>query len=162
MNCSMPGFSILDYLPEFAQIELVKPSNHLILCHSLLLLPSIFPALGSFPVSQLFTSAGQIIGASALASVLPVNIHGWFLLGLTDLISLQSKELSSLPQHHSSKASILWRSVVFMVQLSDWYMISLLQGIFLTQGWNLGLLHCRQILCLSRQGSLPIRYNGSL
>ena len=145
MNCSMPGFSILDYLPEFAQIELVKPSNHLILCHCLLLLPSIFPALGSFPVSQLFTSAGQIIGASALASVLPVNIHGWFLLGLTDLISLQSKELSSLPQHHSSKASILWRSVVFMVQLSDWYMISLLQGIFLTQGWNLGLLHCRQM-----------------
>jgi len=52
-----------------------------------------FPASGSFPVSQLFTSGGQRIGASASASVLPVNIQGWFPLGLTGLISLQSKRL---------------------------------------------------------------------
>ena len=51
-----------------------------------------FPASGSFPVSQLFTSRGQSIGASA--SVLPVNIKGWFLSGLTGSISLQSKGLS--------------------------------------------------------------------
>ena len=51
------------------------------------------PASGSFPMSQLFASGGQWIGASALASVLPVSIQGWFLLGLTGLISLLSKEL---------------------------------------------------------------------
>ena len=53
-----------------------------------------FPASGSFPVSQLFTSGGQIIGASASASVLPMRTHNWFPLGLTGLISLQSKGLS--------------------------------------------------------------------
>ena len=54
--------------------------------------PQSFPASGSFPVSQLFTSGGQSIGAST--SVLPMNIQGWFPLGLTGLISLQSKGLS--------------------------------------------------------------------
>ena len=53
-----------------------------------------FPVTGSFPMSRLFTSSGQSIGASASASVLPVNIQGWFPLGLTGLISLMSKELS--------------------------------------------------------------------
>ena len=53
-----------------------------------------FPASGSFPKSQLFTSDGQSIGTSASASVLTMNIQGWFLLGLTGLISLQSKGLS--------------------------------------------------------------------
>ena len=54
----------------------------------------LFPASGSFPVSQLFASGGHNTGASALAPVLPVNIQGWFPLGLTGLISLQSKGLS--------------------------------------------------------------------
>ena len=53
-----------------------------------------FPASGSFPMSRLFESAGQSIGASASASVLPRNIQGWFPWGLTGLISLQSKGLS--------------------------------------------------------------------
>ena len=53
-----------------------------------------FPASGSFPMSQLFTSGGQSIGVSALASALPMNIQGWFPLGLIGLISLQSKGLS--------------------------------------------------------------------
>ena len=56
--------------------------------------PQSFPASGSFPVSQLFTSGGQSIGASASVSVLPVIIQGCFPLGLTGLISLQSKGLS--------------------------------------------------------------------
>ena len=56
--------------------------------------PQSFPASGSFPVSQLFTSSGQSFGTSASASVLPMNIQGWFPLGLTSLISLQSKRLS--------------------------------------------------------------------
>ena len=55
-----------------------------------------FPASGSFPKSQFFASGGQSIGASAAASVLPMNIQGWFPLGLTGLIALQSKELSSV------------------------------------------------------------------
>ena len=58
-----------------------------------------FPASGSFPMSQLFTSGGQSIGASASASVLPVNIQGLFPLGWTGLISWLSKGLSSVPSH---------------------------------------------------------------
>ena len=53
-----------------------------------------FPASGSFPRSQFFTSGGQSIGVAASASVLPMNIQDWFPLGLTELISLQSKGLS--------------------------------------------------------------------
>ena len=64
-----------------------------------------FPASGSFPMSQFFTSSGQSIGASTSASVLPVNIQDWW-------------TLKSLLQHHSSKASILHCSAFFMVQLS--------------------------------------------
>ena len=60
-------------LPKLMFIELVMPSNHLILCCPLLLLPSIFPRLGSFQMSQLFASGGQSIGVSASAPVLPMN-----------------------------------------------------------------------------------------
>jgi len=83
-----------------------------------------FTASGSFPMSQFFTSGGQSIGVSALASVLPMNIQDWFPLGLTGWISLQFKWLStkSLLQHHSSKASFLWHSAFFIVQLSHPYM----------------------------------------
>ena len=59
---------------KLMSIELIMPSNHLILCHPLLLLPSIFPSSGSFPVSQPFTLDGQGIGVSASASVLPMDI----------------------------------------------------------------------------------------
>ena len=77
-----------------------------------------FPVSGSFPMSQFFVSDCQSIGVSASASVLPMNIQDWFPLGWTGLISLQSKGLSSLLQHHSSKASILWCSAFLTVQLS--------------------------------------------
>ena len=81
-----------------------------------------FPASGSFPMSQFFKSGGQSTGASASASVLPMNIQNWFPLGLTALISLQSRGLSRVLQHHSSKASILQHSAFFMIQLSYLYM----------------------------------------
>ena len=81
-----------------------------------------FPASRSFQMSQFFASGGQSIGASASTSVLPMNIQDWFLLGWTGWISLQFKGLSSLLQHHSSKASILWHSAFFIVQLSHPYM----------------------------------------
>ena len=84
--------------------------------------PQSFPASGSFPVSLFFTSGGQSTGASASASVLPMNIQCWFPLRMTDLISLLSRGLSRVLQHHSLKASILWRSAFFMVQLSHPYM----------------------------------------
>ena len=81
-----------------------------------------FPASGPFQMNQFFASGGQSIGVSASASVLPMNIQDWFPLGLTGWISLKSKWLSSLLQHHSSKASILQCSAFFIVQLSHPYM----------------------------------------
>ena len=94
MDCSMPGFPVLHYLPELAQTHVhwfgdaIQPSHPLTPFSSC---PQCFPALGSFPVSQPFTSGGQSIGASASALVLPMNTQGWFSLGLTGLISLLSK-----------------------------------------------------------------------
>ena len=79
-------------LLKLMSIELVMPSYHLILCRPLLLLPSIFPTSGCYPVSQFFASDGQTIGASASASVFSMNIRDWFPLWLTGLISLQSKD----------------------------------------------------------------------
>ena len=82
-----------------------------------------FPASSYFPVSQFFTSGSQSWSswAPAWASVLPVNIQGWFPLVLTCLISLLSKEHSGLLEHHNSKASILQCLSFFMVQLSHPY-----------------------------------------
>ena len=77
---------------KLMSIESVMPSSHLILCCPLLLLPPVPPASGSFPMSQLF--AGQSIGVSASASVLPKNTQDWSPLGWTGWISLQSKGLS--------------------------------------------------------------------
>ena len=78
-------------LLKLMSIKSMMPSNHLILCRPLLLLPSVFP---SIRVSQFFASGGQSFGVSASASVLPMNIQDCFPLGLTDWISLQSKGLS--------------------------------------------------------------------
>ena len=75
-------------------IESVMPSNHLILCHSLLLLPSIFPSIRVFSNESVHPLGGQGIAVSALASVLPMNIQDWFPWGWTGWISLQSKGLS--------------------------------------------------------------------
>ena len=101
-------------LLKFMSIKLVMSYNHLILCHPLLLCLQSFPASGSFPMSQFFKSGGHSIGVSASASVLLMYIQDWFPLGLTGLISLMSKGLSSLLQHQSSKASILEHSAFFI------------------------------------------------
>ena len=87
------SFTTSQSLLKLMSIELVMPSSQLILCHSLLLLSSIFPSTRVFPMSQLFTSGGQSIRVSASASVLLMNIQDWFPLGWTGLI-LQSKGLS--------------------------------------------------------------------
>ena len=86
------SFPIFQSLLKLMSIESVILSNHPILCHSLLLLPSIFPNFRIFPNESLLASDDKSIGASA--SVLPMNIQGWLPLGLTGLISLQSKGLS--------------------------------------------------------------------
>ena len=101
-------------LPRFVSIESVILSNHLILCHPLLLLPSVFPSIMSFPVRQLFTSSGRSIGASP--SVLPMNIQGWFPLGLTGSISLLSKGLSRV-----ISSTTVQKHQFFGAQPSLWY-----------------------------------------
>ena len=86
------SFYISQSLLKLMSIVSMRPSNHLILCLPYSSCSQSFPESGSFPVSQLFTSAGQSIEASA--PVLPVNIQGWFSLGVTGLIFLQSKGLT--------------------------------------------------------------------
>ena len=113
--CFVTSQSLLKLMP----IESVMPSNHLILCRPLLLLPSVSPSIKVFANESVLPESGQSIGASASATVLPMNIQDWFPLVWTGWISLQSKGLSkSLIQHLSSKASILWHSAFYIVQLS--------------------------------------------
>ena len=114
MDCSTPCFPVLHHLLEPAQTHVswvgdaIQPSLPL---SPLLLLP----ASGSFPMSRLFTSGGQTIGASASASVLPVNIQGEFHLGLTGLISLWSKGFSTV-----FSSITIWKHQFFSTQNSLW------------------------------------------
>ena len=87
------SLSITGSLLKLMSIESVMPSNHLIPFSSCL---QSFPASGSFLKSWLFASVGQSVGASAFASVLPMNIQGWSPLGLTGPISLHPRGLSSV------------------------------------------------------------------
>ena len=100
-------------------IELVMPSNHLILCHPFFLLPSIFPSIRVFSnESALCIRWPKYWPMSPLASVLPKSIQGWFPLEFNDLISLPVQgTLKSLLQHHNSKALIVQHSAFLMVQV---------------------------------------------
>ena len=95
---SMPGFPVHHQFPELTQTHVhwvgdaIQPSHPLVI--PILFHLQSFPASRSFPMSQFFISGGQSTGVSASASVLLMNIQGWFPLGLTGLISLQSKGLS--------------------------------------------------------------------
>ena len=106
------SFTISQSLLQLMSIESVMPSNHLILYRLLLLLPSVFPRIKSFPMSWFLASGGQRIGASASTSVLPVTIQDCVPLGLTGLI-LQPKDSQESFQNHSSKASLLQHSTFF-------------------------------------------------
>ena len=139
MDCSPPDSSVLHYLVGLAQIHVhwvgdaIQPSCPLLSPFSSCL-PS-FPAWGSFLMSQLFTSSGWSIGASASTSVLPMNIQDWFPLGLTGLISLQSKDSrESTPnttvQRHSfffSQPSLLYNSHIYtwLLENSVYMLISI-------------------------------------
>ena len=94
MDCSTPGFPVhhnSQSLLRLMSIESVIPSNHLIFCHPLLLLPSISPSIRVFS-NEFFASVGQNTGVSA--SVFPMNIQDWFPLGWNSWIFSQSKGLS--------------------------------------------------------------------
>ena len=103
-------------LPKLMSIESVMSSNHLILCHSLLLWPSIFPASGSFPMSQLRWPKYWSFSFNISTS----NEHPGLISSRMDCLDLLAVQwtLKSLLQHHSSKASILRCSTFFIVQLS--------------------------------------------
>ena len=88
------SFTVSQILLKLTSIESVMSSNHLVLIVPFSSCLQSLPASGSFLMSQLFTSHGKSIGASASASVLPMNSQCWFPLGLTGLISLQSRGLS--------------------------------------------------------------------
>ena len=98
MVCSMPGFTVPHHLPEFAQIHVhCIQWCHLTISSSVTFFSfclQSFLTSGSFPMSRFFATSGQSIRAPTSASVLPMNIQGWFPLRLTSLISLQSKGLS--------------------------------------------------------------------
>ena len=117
MACSTPGLPVHHQLPEFTQTHLhwigdaIQPSHPVMSFSSCL---QSFPASGSFQMSQFFPSGSQRIGVSTSTSVLPMTIH-WL-----DLLAVQGT-LKSLLQHHSSKASILLCSALFIVQLSHIY-----------------------------------------
>ena len=111
MDHSTPGFpspSPRVCSDRSMSIESAMLSNHFILYSPLLLLPQSFLVSGSFPMSWLFASGGQSIGASTSASVLPMNTQVWFPLGFTDLISLQSKGLSRV-----FSSTTVWRHQFF-------------------------------------------------
>ena len=117
--CSMLGFLVLLCLPEFAQIHVhwVGDASYptILISVTLFSCSQSFPASGSFPMSRLFLSDGQSIGASASSSVLPMNIQHWFPLGLTGWISLRSKGLSRVFFNTTVK-----RHQFFTAQLPLW------------------------------------------
>ena len=116
----MPGFPVHHQL---ISIKLVMPSNHLILCHPLLFLPSIFPIIRVFSKEsdpllrwlKYWSFSFSISPSSEYSGLISFRID-WF-----DLLAVQGT-FKSLLQHHSSKASILWRSAFFIGQLSHPYM----------------------------------------
>ena len=121
MDCSTPGLPVHHWLPELTQTRVpwvgdaIQPS---------LPLSSPSPALNLSQHHGLFrwvSSSQQVAKVLEFQLQLPMNIQDWFPLGLTGWISLQPKGLNSLLQHHSSKASVLWCSVFFIVQLSHPY-----------------------------------------
>ena len=124
MDCSTPGFPVLHNLQSLLKLvstELVMPSNHLILCCPLLFLPSIFPSIRVFS-KGLALHIKWPENYSFNLSISPSNEHSGLISFRIDWFDLAVQgTLKSLLQHHSSKASILWRSAFFTVQLSHLY-----------------------------------------
>ena len=126
MDCSTPGLPVHHQLPEplkVMSIESVMPSSHLILCRPLLLPPSIFPSIRVFSNESVLHIRWPKYWSFSF-SIIPFNEYSGlisFRMDFLDLLAVHGT-LKSLLQHHSSKASILWRSAFFTVQLSHPYM----------------------------------------
>ena len=125
MDCSTPGFLVHHQLPELAQImsiEFVMPSNHLILCHPLLLLPLVFSSIRVFSNLSVFHIKWPKYWSFSI-SISPSTENSWLIsFRIAWLDFAVQGTLKSLLQKNSLKASILWHSVFFMVQLSHPYM----------------------------------------
>ena len=135
-------------LPKFMSIELVIPSNHLILCHPLLLLPSIFLSIRVFSNESALRIRWPKCWSFSFSISLSNEYSGFlsFRMDWFDLLAVQGTP-ESLLQHHSSKASILWCSVFFIIQLSHPYMITgktiaLTIWIFVSKVMPFFLIHC--------------------
>ena len=117
MDFSMPGFPVHHQLPvlKLMSVELVMPANHLILCHPLLLLPSIFPSIRVFSSNSVLHNKWPKYWGFRFSSVLPMNIQVWFPLGLTGLSSLLSKGFSRVFTNTSVQ-----KHQLFGTQLSLW------------------------------------------
>ena len=123
MDCSTPGFPVLHHLPALVQIELVMPSNHLILCCPLLLLPSILSSIKVFSNESALRIRWPKYWSFSF-SISPSNEYSGlisFRMDWLDLLAAQGT-LKSLLQYHSSKASVLQHSAFFIVQPSHPYM----------------------------------------
>ena len=125
MDCSQASLSIINSwsLLKLMSIELVMPSNHLILYPPLLLLPSIFPSIRVFSDESAFHIRWLKFWSFSF-NISPSNEYSElisFMIDWLDLLAVQGN-LKSLLQHHSSEASILWCSAFFTVQLSHPYM----------------------------------------
>ena len=129
MACSTPGLPVHHQLPVFTHtilmsIESVMPSNHLILCFPLLLLPSIFPSIRVFSNDSVLCIRWPKYWSFSL-SISPSNEYSgliYFRSDWLDLLAVQGSCNKSLLQHHSSKASVPWCSAFLIVQLSYPYM----------------------------------------
>ena len=120
---SFPGYHKLRSLLKLISIESVMPSNHLILCHALLLPPSIFPSIRVF-FNELVLQIRWPKCWSFSFSISPSSEYSGlisFSMDWLDLLAIQGT-FKSLLQHHSSKASVIWCSAFFIVQLSHPYM----------------------------------------
>ena len=126
MDCNMPGFPVhlnSQRLLKLISIKLVMPSNHLILCHPILFLPSVFPSIRVFSSESVlhikwpkyWSCSFSISPSNEYSGLISFRID-WF-----DFLAVQ-RTLKSLLQHHSSKASVLWHSAFFTVHLSHLYM----------------------------------------
>ena len=125
MDCSTSGFPVLHYLPEFIQthvlsVKSMMPSNHLILWHSLLLLPSLFPNIRVFSNELALHIKWPKYWSFSISPSSEYSGLISFRIDQFDLLAIQGT-LKNLLQHHNSKASVLLHSVFFMVQLSRLY-----------------------------------------
>ena len=116
MDFSIPAslsLTISQSLPTFMSIELVMLSNRFILCCPFLLLPSVFPSIRVFSSESALRIRWPKYWSFSFVSILPMSVQSWFPLGLTDLISLQSKGLKSSPTPQSESINSLALSLLY-------------------------------------------------